>query len=372
MEVLVLDGGTGHLLKAKGIEQLVPGLAYDQLFLAGTLANIHQPELVKEVHREYVVAGADVLTTNSFACTSYSLSKIGKACQAAELISSAARLAREVADQAGRQVQVAGTLPPLQESYQTHGLPSPDDMQQQYRQIAAALLPHVDLLLCETLATVAEGLAAATVASESGKPWWISWTLEDNLSARLRSGEALEDIEKLGSKRGVISQSIKDVLQSLVDDDLVRQEKIGISNYFWSFPSDTAVKLETDIGKLQQRLEERQAERQRLDTQLEESKVGKEDSGERQELVRQLKQLEERVAQQKAELAKYSDNDPERYEAMREAIHVAKDSSNRWLDNIYTLETWLKRKFEGMKEEVDNLFKESGVNDKLEYLEVES
>lgn len=43
----------------------------------------------------------------------------------------------------------------------------------------------------------------------------------------------LKDVEKIASKRGVVLQSIKEVLQSLVDDDLVHSEKIGISNYFW-------------------------------------------------------------------------------------------------------------------------------------------
>lgn len=48
----------------------------------------------------------------------------------------------------------------------------------------------------------------------------------------------LRDMEKLGAKQGVISQSVKDVIQSLVDDGLVCMEKIGSSNYYWSFPSD--------------------------------------------------------------------------------------------------------------------------------------
>jgi hypothetical protein len=45
--------------------------------------------------------------------------------------------------------------------------------------------------------------------------------------------QTLQDIEKLASKRGVVLQSVKEVLQTLVDDDLVHAEKIGISNYFW-------------------------------------------------------------------------------------------------------------------------------------------
>lgn len=57
---------------------------------------------------------------------------------------------------------------------------------------AGALKPHCDLLLCETLATVTEGLAAATASAASGLPWWISWTLEDSERVLLRSGEPLQ------------------------------------------------------------------------------------------------------------------------------------------------------------------------------------
>lgn len=107
-DVLLLDGGTGHRLKAMGVEQLVSGLRYDELFLAGSLANAQQPDLVRAVHEEYVGAGADVITTNSFSCTPWSLAKIGREQQAEELAAAAARIARGVADGAGRRVLVAG------------------------------------------------------------------------------------------------------------------------------------------------------------------------------------------------------------------------------------------------------------------------
>ena len=88
----------------------------------------------------------------------------------------------------------------------------------------------------------------------------------------------LKDIEKLASKRGVVLQSVKEVLQSLVDDDLVHGEKIGVSNYYWSFPSEAAVKLDAEISKLQSRTTVRQNEEETLQKELAKSKVGKEDS----------------------------------------------------------------------------------------------
>ena len=49
----------------------------------------------------------------------------------------------------------------------------------------------------------------------------------------------LKEAEKLGKKKGIVPQSIKEVLQSLVDDGLVDQDKIGVGSFFWSLPFET-------------------------------------------------------------------------------------------------------------------------------------
>ena len=60
----------------------------------------------------------------------------------------------------------------------------------------------------------------------------------------------VQDIEKIAPKRGVIQQSVKDVVQALVDDNDLHQEKIGSSNFFWAFPGERAAKatLRTDAA----------------------------------------------------------------------------------------------------------------------------
>ena len=64
----------------------------------------------------------------------------------------------------------------------------------------------------------------------------------------------LKEMEKLGSKRKVVSQSIKDVLQELVDDGIVHLEKIGTSNYYWAFPSEANQKKRKKLEKTCKRL----------------------------------------------------------------------------------------------------------------------
>ncbi len=55
------------------------------------------------------------------------------------------------------------------------------------------MAPHVDVLLCETMSSVAEGRAAAWAACQLGKPVWVAWTLHEDRSGRLRSGESIAE-----------------------------------------------------------------------------------------------------------------------------------------------------------------------------------
>lgn len=108
--ITILDGGFGHLLKSKGIEQLAQdsGLKYEELFAAGTLANEEHPQLVLSAHQDYITAGADIITTNSFGCTEFTLGKIGRGDMALSLAGEAGKLARQAASSADREILVAG------------------------------------------------------------------------------------------------------------------------------------------------------------------------------------------------------------------------------------------------------------------------
>lgn len=107
-----------------------------------------------------------------------------------------------------------------------------------------------------------------------------------------------------------------------MDDDLVHSEKIGISNYFWSFPSEAAVKLKNEAAKLRNRQEEGTSEISKLRDDLEQSKEGKEDSVERRNLERQIILLEEEIDAKKSDIESHAANDPERYEALSKSIFL--------------------------------------------------
>ena len=182
--VTILDGGMGGELIRR--EQAPRG----ELWSAQAL--LDAPEAVLTLHRDYIAAGADIIITNTYATIPSYLEKLGLEARYAELAGLAARLARQAADEADREVLVAGSLPPLGESYRPDLSPPDAEARPVYRTLAEALDPFVDLHICETMSCIRESVNAVTGAREAtgpDKPVWVSWTLMERPGGGLRSGE---------------------------------------------------------------------------------------------------------------------------------------------------------------------------------------
>ena len=160
MKLTILDGGMGGELIARGIT------SGDGLWSARAL--VDQPHVVSAVHRDYIDAGAEVIITNTYSTIPSYLGKAGLADQYAEFAQAAGSIARSVADGADHQVRVAGSLPPLDESYRFDLVPSNDTAGPIYNNLVGALTPFVDLFVCETMSCVRESVNAATAARSSG------------------------------------------------------------------------------------------------------------------------------------------------------------------------------------------------------------
>ncbi|KAJ4785927.1 hypothetical protein LUZ62_037173 [Rhynchospora pubera] len=178
----------------------------------------------------------------------------------------------------------------------------------------------------------------------------------------------LKELEKMGPKKGVISQSVKDVIQSLVDDDLVLKDKIGTSVYFWSLPSCAGNQLRNTYKKLESDLTSSKKKYAELAEQRDSLKRGREESDEREAALEELKATELEHKRLKDELASYADNDPAALEAMKLAIEVAHSAANRWTDNIFTLQQWCSTTFPQAKEQLEHLYKEAGITEDFDYL----
>ena len=183
--ITLLDGAMGTELRARGVN-----VRDYKSSLWSALACVEAPEAVIELHRDYIDAGAEIITVNNYAVTPALLAREGAQAQFESLTIASAECAVAARSGSQRPVRVAGSLPPLNTTYDVGLVGSFNDNVTQYALIAAALEPYVDLFVCETLTTAEEARAAATVAEETGKPFMVSWTV-DRTGMALRSGESL-------------------------------------------------------------------------------------------------------------------------------------------------------------------------------------
>ena len=154
-------------------------------------------EYVRLAHDAFLRAGADIVTTNSYAIVPFHIGADVFKSRARELLRLSGELARAAADDAGRQVRVAASVPPMFGSYQPENFDpyAAVDMMRLFRE---ELTDYADLFLAETLGSTAEAELFLTEFMPTERPVWLSVTLEDaNVTVgqpKLRSGEPLGDV----------------------------------------------------------------------------------------------------------------------------------------------------------------------------------
>ncbi len=204
--IVVLDGAWGTLLQDAGLT--AADYRNDRLRdhaqdVTGDpdLLNLTRPDVVREAHRRYLAAGADITTTNTFTATSIGQSDYGLQGLVREMNLRGAQLARQAADEVGGRF-VAGSIGPMNVTLSL----SPDVADPAYRavnydavyasyaeQVRALAEGGVDLLLIETIFDTlnAKAAIAAARAEAPHLPLWISVTVVD-LSGRTLSGQTVE------------------------------------------------------------------------------------------------------------------------------------------------------------------------------------
>ena len=181
---VVLDGALGTELERRGVATGLP--------LWSARALLCAPEAVLAIHRDYLAAGAEILTANTFRSQRRTLAREGHGARAAELTSLALRLARRAAREAARPVFVAGSAAPLEDCYRPDLVPGDEALAREHgehaEQLAAA---GADFILAETMNCVREAAAAARAARATGLPLLASFVC--GAGARLLSGEPLAE-----------------------------------------------------------------------------------------------------------------------------------------------------------------------------------
>jgi S-methylmethionine-dependent homocysteine/selenocysteine methylase len=184
-ELILLDGAMGTELERRGVPTPLP--------LWSAQALLDAADTVREIHEEYVRAGADILTANTFRVTPRALGKGGRGGEADRLTEVAVGLAREAARAGGaREVMIAGALAPLEDCYRPDLMPDAAVAEREHAEQAVRLARRgVDLILIETMNSIAEAKAAMRGAKPTGLPVLVSFLCRN--ARELWSGERIED-----------------------------------------------------------------------------------------------------------------------------------------------------------------------------------
>lgn len=178
---LLLDGATGTELNRRGVDTSLP--------LWSTNALLTAPDILRDVHADYVAAGAEVITANTFRTHARNLQAADMQDRAAELTALAVQIAR---DAAGDNAWVVGSQAPLEDCYSPELVPGDADLQREHGQMAESLLAAgVDGIVVETQHTIREAVAATRAAAVTGVPVFTSFVC--GLDGRLLSGESITD-----------------------------------------------------------------------------------------------------------------------------------------------------------------------------------
>jgi 5-methyltetrahydrofolate--homocysteine methyltransferase len=235
-DYLVADGATGTNLFEAG---LMTGDSPE-------LWNEEYPDRIAELHRSMVEAGADIILANTFGCNRYRMALHGAQGRVTPLNVAGARIARDVADAAGRPVVVAGSMGPTGEIYQPVGPLSIADGSDAFAEQARALADGgVDVLWIETMSGKEELEAAVAGAAVTGLPIVATMTFDTNgftmmglaPDAAIQFAHTLDtDLAAFGSNCGIGPAALVDSVLGIsgaasAGDVVVAKGNCGIPEY---------------------------------------------------------------------------------------------------------------------------------------------
>lgn len=192
--VIILDGPMGTELHRRGVP--TPPLGWSAHAL------LTHPGVVRAIHDEYIAAGADVITTNTFRTNARAIRNAGLGDMARQLTATAVGMAREAAAAAGRRVLVAGSVAPVEDCYRPDLVPTDGELQQEHAQLIGWLVEDgVDLIKIETMNTLREAVAAVNAARALTDLPVLAGVV-CGAGARLLSGEPVADAARMLEARG--------------------------------------------------------------------------------------------------------------------------------------------------------------------------
>ncbi|MGH7456305.1 MAG: homocysteine S-methyltransferase family protein, partial [bacterium] len=203
-DVVILDGGIGSEIVRRGVRWRQHGLRTDA-------------DKVQAIHQDYIRAGADVVTTDTFQLTRRTYLNLfhnlehmkrigapGLQTQAETLAKKAVSLAQAARNEESRAeaVAIAGSVSPINHCFRPDLAPSREEAVQLHSEAVRTLADAgVDLILLETMNTIAEAQVALEAAKQTGLPVWVSFVLAPG-GKKVLSGESIADAVKTLEAKG--------------------------------------------------------------------------------------------------------------------------------------------------------------------------
>jgi homocysteine S-methyltransferase len=183
--IVLLDGAMGTELFRRGVNTRLP--------IWSAQALIENPDVVGQIHTDYIHAGAEIITTNTFRTTARALGKKDLSERARELTFLAVNLAKEARNQsAASETWIAGSVAPLEDCYEPELMPERETAFREHSEFITWLVDAgVDFILIETMNTIQETIVAAHAAKAHQLPIFISWTCGSD--GKLLSGENIDE-----------------------------------------------------------------------------------------------------------------------------------------------------------------------------------
>ncbi len=193
MSITILDGGMSRELMRLNAPFKQPEWSALSLY--------EKPSAVQQVHEEFIKAGAQIITTNSYAVVPFHIGEQRFHADGKMLSDLAGRLAKSAVKNSGvLTTKIAGSLPPMFGSYRAD-LIEKDRFADIAQPIIEGLSPYVDLWLCETQSAIIEPVSVQKLLPKDERPLWVSFTLIDEKPTpelQLRSGESVKSaVEKM-------------------------------------------------------------------------------------------------------------------------------------------------------------------------------
>ena len=185
---LILDGATGTELNRRGVDTGLP------LWSANALLSDAGARILQTIHEDYLRAGADILTTNTFRTHRRALAPSGNADRAFELTRRAVDIARAAiaAVPSERTRFVAGSISTLEDCYRPDLVPSDEELNSEQGERVRHLLEcGVDVFLVETINSIREASVVAKLAVATEMPVIVSFVC--NREGKILSGESLSE-----------------------------------------------------------------------------------------------------------------------------------------------------------------------------------